>query len=572
MRLEFEWLEWKNLFIYGNQPTKIDLGKSASTLIVGSNGAGKSTMLDALTFVLFGKPFRKAKKLEQLVNSINKKNMLVQVQFVANGQRYRVKRGLKPARFEILREISPAEYELVDVPGAKKDYQVVLDNILKTNMKSFLQICVWSNNLSTPFMRLEAKDRRLFIEDLLDLEIYAEMNSALKDRASFLKGALTANDRDIREAKQKMDLCVRLQQTVKDNRQELIRQYEEEISDVQSKIAKANEKLVVVTQNDIDTNSLRKKLKSHTENIQQGMKISGQFEAKTRMLCDEVAFFQGNDTCPTCTQLIDSGFKKEAIENRKEKVEEIGEKKKEIEVTLNKIKKDRANIEERISDIESEQNEQKLVKQRIEGYQREIFRLNGMIKTAKEKKEEQPVDDNFEQYHEEHEKALAEAHELTLDKKMYEYVGVTLAQIKGAMIAKYLPVINAKVNTYLEQLDFFVGFELNENFDETIKSRHRDEFTYELFSEGQKRRIDMSLMFAWRDIAQMRSAFSTNLLIMDEALDSSLNAAGVADVLKIMGKFEKTNLFVISHHEGNMSKFPKVLTVKSQGNFSCIEG
>ena len=567
--LIFRHVRWKNLLSTGNYFTEMKLDNRDNTLIVGENGSGKSTMLDALCFSLFGKPFRNVNK-PQLLNSINQKDCVVEVEFDVNNKSYKVIRGIKPNKFEIYQD-----GELLNQDAAMKDYQEFLEKfILKMNYKSFTQIVILGSASFTPFMQLSAADRRNIIEDLLDIQIFSTMNNLAKEKLSGNKDEMTQTKYDIDLANQKYDLQKKHIDELKQDNEDKVNEYVSEIevhnntvssllSNVAALTAKTEE-LQLVVASKIETENKVKKI----------TKLESQIENNLSKFQKDISFFQSHDDCPTCRQAIADTFKQEELASLNTKVTECKHGLSEIEKKL---------IEEQ-NKLNSINETQKLINQKqvqiatdnttITETNKMIARLQKLVNELKEsktesKKEEQSLKELKDSLSElqEHLKVLIE------EKTYYEAASTLLKDggIKSKIIKQYLPIINKLVNKYLASLDFFVNFNLDESFKETIKSRHRDEFSYHNFCEGEKQRIDMALMLTWRAIAKLRNSANTNLLILDETFDSSLDANGTEELMKILHMLEDVNLFVISH-KGDVlqDKFMNVIRFVKEKNFSRI--
>ena len=567
--LIFRYVRWKNLLSTGNYFTEMKLDNRDNTLIVGENGSGKSTMLDALCFSLFGKPFRNVNK-PQLLNSINQKDCVVEVEFDINNKSYKVIRGIKPNKFEIYQD-----GELLNQDAAMKDYQEFLEKfILKMNYKSFTQIVILGSASFTPFMQLSASDRRSIIEDLLDIQIFSTMNSIAKERLSGNKDEITQKKYDIDLANQKYDLQKRHIDDLKQNNEDKVKEYDTEIqlhndtvSSLLSNVAtltSQTEELQLVVASKIDTEVKVKKI----------TKLESQIESNLSKFQKDISFFQSHDDCPTCRQTIADSFKQEELKTLSTKVTECEHGLSELEKKLLEEQNKLNSINETQKLINQKQVEIATTNTAITETNKMIARLQKLVNELREsktetKKEEQSLKELKDSLSElqEHLKVLIE------EKTYYEDASTLLKDggIKSKIIKQYLPIINKLVNKYLASLDFFVNFNLDESFKETIKSRHRDEFSYHNFSEGEKQRIDMALMLTWRAIAKLRNSANTNLLILDETFDSSLDANGTEELMKILHMLEDVNLFVISH-KGDVlqDKFMNVIRFVKEKNFSRI--
>jgi len=566
--INFTALRWKNLLSTGNQFTEIKLNRSPSTLIIGENGGGKSTMLDALCFVLFNKPFRNINK-PQLINSINKKNMLVEIEFQTGRKSYKIVRGIKPNVFEIY-----ADGELINQDAAARDYQKYLEeSILKMNYKSFTQIVILGSASFTPFMQLPAFTRREIIEDILDIQIFTTMNTVLKDKIIEIKDKLTAADSRLEVLKQKATLQKEYVDTLEANKekrsdeiQSRIEQGERSIIQFQSLVATLESEKVTHE----DASAALGDLASKQKKLDQ---FKTKFSTQLRDLQKEVAFYEGTDECPTCRQGIAHDHKETIVSSRQEKIQELSS-------GMEKLQKEFTKLEELIAenDVLSEQisglnkeiithNNEIIVQQRL--IQALNLELNDIAtKTADIDGEK----DKLKTFAKDVLAQNSEKANLNEEKHYMDAVSTLLKDtgIKTKIIRQYLPVINKLVNKYLTAMDFFVHFNLDEKFDETIKSRHRDDFSYASFSEGEKQRIDLALLFTWRTIAKMKNSVATNLLILDEVFDSSLDNNGTDYVMALLDTLgEETNTFVISHKGDQLfDKFRSLIKFEKKNNYS----
>ena len=565
----FRNVKWKNLLSTGNYFTEIKLDNTPNTLVVGENGSGKSTMLDALCFALFGKPFRSINK-PQLVNSINNKDCIVEVTLDTNNKNYRIVRGIKPNVFEIY-----CNGDLVNQDAASRDYQEYLEKfILKLNYKSFTQIVILGSASFTPFMQLSASDRRAIIEDLLDIQIFSTMNSLVKDKLSNNKDLVAEKKHEIDLAEQKYDMQKKHIDELKQNNDDKVKEYDSEIQSHNDTVStlleavggltKETEELQLVVASKIETEAKVKKI----------TKLESQIESNLSKFKKDISFFQTHDDCPTCRQAIASSFKEEELETLNTKVGECEHGLSQLEEKLNAE-------QEKLNEIAEKQKELQQIQVEIATCNATINETNKMIarlrKLVDELKDSKVVTDLEEQQLKSLKDSLTQLQvalkELIEEKTYYEVASNLLKDtgIKTKIVRQYLPVINKLVNKYLASLDFFVNFNLDESFKETIKSRHRDEFTYNNFSEGEKQRIDMALMLTWRAVAKLKNSSNTNLLILDETFDSSLDANGTEELMKILQMLEGVNLFVISH-KGDIlqDKFMNVIRFSKEKNFSRI--
>jgi len=565
----FRNLKWKNLLSTGNHFTEIKLDGIPNTLVVGENGSGKSTMLDALCFALFGKPFRTINK-PQLVNSINGKECVVEVTLDTNNKNYRIVRGIKPNVFEIY-----CNGELINQEAASRDYQEYLEKyILKLNYKSFTQIVILGSASFTPFMQLSASDRRAIIEDLLDIQIFSTMNGLVKDKLSNNKDLVAEKKHEIDLATQKHDMQKKHIEELKQNNDDKVKEYDTEIQCHSDTVSTLLANVEILT---TEVQSLQEVVATKIETeakVKKITKIESQIESNLSKFRKDISFFQSHDDCPTCRQTIAMEFKEEELGNLSTRVTECEHGLKQLEEKLNAEQNKLNEIAEKQKQLQQKQVEIATCNTTINETNKMIARLRKLVDELKDSK---VVTDLEEQQLKLLKDSLTELQaalkELIEEKTYYEVASNLLKDtgIKTKIVRQYLPVINKLVNKYLASLDFFVNFNLDESFKETIKSRHRDEFTYNNFSEGEKQRIDMALMLTWRAVAKLKNSSNTNLLILDETFDSSLDANGTEELMKILQMLEGVNLFVISH-KGDIlqDKFMNVIRFSKEKNFSRI--
>jgi DNA repair exonuclease SbcCD ATPase subunit len=566
----FKKIRWKNFLSTGNSFTEIDFSKNNTTLIVGENGAGKSTMLDALSFVLYNKPFRKVNK-PQLLNSINKKDLIVEIEFNIGSHMYKVIRGLKPTVFEVYQNNN-----LINQDAEMKDYQEVLEKqILKLNHKSFCQVVVLGSASFVPFMQLTAQNRREVIEDLLDIQIFSTMNSLLKEKISVNNNKLleTEYQYDLTSEKIKMqnEHIVAMQRNSEEQIEKLRKELKHQTDLIElekNAIETIDEQIVSLKASIEDQEQINKKQKTL-------QRLEIQLSDKISKLQADIEFFTSHDSCPTCKQDIDNQFKCETVDTKQTQIQETQE-------GIEKLKDEILIIQDKIQHIADVSS--KISSLNIENITKNN-NINGMItqckKIAREIKELQDKSDDLvmnDDKMKELEVLLGSLTEqktdLLKDRDALNIASIILKDngIKARIIKQYVPVINKLINKYLASMDFFVNFELNENFEETIKSRFRDEFSYASFSEGEKMRINLAILFTWRAVAKLRNSASTNLLIMDEVLDGSLDSNGTDEFLKIINTLtQDTNTFIISHKTDQLyDKFSNVLKFEKHKNFSRI--
>ena len=565
--ITFKKVRWKNFLSTGNRFVEVDLNKENSTLIIGDNGSGKSTILDALCFSLFGRPFRTINK-PQLINSVNEKDLQTEIEFEVGGKEVKVLRGLKPSKFEIY-----VNGIMLNQDAAVRDYQAYLEqHILKLNYKSFTQVVILGSSTFVPFMQLPAKIRRDIVEDILDIKIFSLMNLILKGETKVLIQDIQDINNEIHLKENEIKLHVKYLEEIKNSKADIIEEKKSKIEQNNKDILeKKNQKKQVDSEILYLTNKIideRKIISRLNECKKTYIKIDSKFE-----LCrKDLFFFNSEKICPTCTQEIQEDF-------RNKKIREKTEKGDELTVAMSRLKVIENDDELLLSDI-------KQIKSKISDKEIElsniIYSLKSLDKLNKDLLLEKDNYNNKTFYNddltsvklEESLKILKQTLSKKNEDKLYLDASKNLLQdsgIKTKIIKKYLPLMNKLVNSYLSNMDFYVEFSLDENFNETIKSRFRDVFSYSSFSEGEKMRIDLALLFTWRSIAKMKNSTNTNLLILDEIFDSSLDSAGTDDFLKILNTFANQNVFVISHKQDVLiDKFRSVIQFKKEKNFSEI--
>ena len=564
----FKKVRYKNFLSTGQQFIEIQLDRSQSTLVVGENGAGKSTMLDALCFGLFQRPFRNIKK-DQLINSINEKECVVEVEFVIGQNYYKIIRGIKPNTFEIW-----CNDVMLNQDAAQRDYQKHLEStILKLNFRSFTQVVILGNASFVPFMQLRARHRRQVVEEILDIEIFSKMNLLFREKQKNQDEVIKQSEFNCQLIDSKIDsqkkhiedMSGNKQQTI-EKKQIEIRQAQTDIDNYQLDIDKVNTEKAELQKQILDESKINNKYKQ-LHNL----------EAKLENTCSkhkkDLGFFQTHNDCPTCQQVIDEAFKSTMIGKKAEKVQEL-------EGALGQIEKDIKSTEDRLDIINKTMvaiREKELLVNRYETSISEIKKYMA----NKQNEVDELEDDKFTtgvatgKLEELQEQLTSAETAKTKQKEQKNYLDTAryLMQdtgIKTKIIKQYLPIMNQFINKNLADMDFFVNFTLDDEFNETIKSRHRDEFNYHSFSEGEKLRIDLAILFTWREIAKLKNSTNTNLLILDEIFDSSLDASGTDEFMRILSnKLAKENVFVISHKGDTLiDKFPRVMKFEKYKNFT----
>lgn len=564
--ITFHTLKYKNFLSTGNEFTEIDFTKTRTTLVVGHNGSGKSTMLDALSFALFGRAHRNVNK-PQLINSINNKDCVVEIQFTALGQQYKIVRGIKPAVFEIWQDDI-----MINQDSHAKEYQKILEqNILKLNHKSFHQIVVLGSSSFVPFMQLPAQHRRDVIEDLLDINVFSKMNIVLKEKVAILKDAIRENDYHLDMSSAKMDSQrshIADLTKISDDAKVKIEAEIEILSTELVRLEKLTEEYT-----DSRLQEVESLLSVSRKKITELEKYGFQFQSKLKKFDKDVKFYEDNDTCPTCDQEI-------TTDTKDRKITETSDARQEIEKASIALEGQIASVSQQIDEQNVLISEEGVLRQEHNSRLSDIKNKKERIATLQ--KDLQTGDGDSVMNARKTLKEMCVAREKHVNTKMdlaeqREYNAVVTEMLKDSgiktkIIKQYLPVINKLTNQYLQVLDFYVSFDLDESFKETIKSRHRDAFSYDSFSEGEKQRIDLALLFTWRKVAKMKNSVATNLLMLDETFDSSLDADGVENLLKILDTLEQdTNVFIISH-KGELlgDAFDRKMVFEKTKNFSKV--
>ena len=566
--IQFKRVRYKNFLSTGQQFIEIQLDRSSKTLVVGENGAGKSTMLDALCFGLFQRAFRNIKK-DQMVNSINEKDCVVEVEFTIGQNEYKIIRGIKPNIFEIW-----CNDVMLNQDAAVRDYQKHLEQtILKLNFRSFTQVVILGNASFVPFMQLRPEYRRQVVEEILDIEIFSKMNFLLKDKVKNQDELIKQSDFNYQLIESKVDSQKKHIEDLSGNNQQSIEKKQLEIKKAETDIDNYQLDIDRVT---TEKTALQKEILDETK-INNKYKQLHNLEAKLENTCSkhkkDLEFFETHNDCPTCQQSIDEAFKSTMIDKKKNKVVEV-------ESAMSQLVKEITSTETRLTKINDTMvaiREKELL---INRYETSISEIKKYI-TSKQNEIDELSDDKFTtgvatgqltQLQEQFSDAEVVKQKYREEKTYLDTARYLMQDtgIKTKIIKQYLPIMNQFINKNLADMDFFVNFTLNEEFKETIKSRHRDEFNYHSFSEGEKLRIDLSILFTWREIAKLKNSMNTNLLILDEIFDSSLDSSGTDEFMRILtNKLAKENVFVISHKGDTLlDKFPSVLKFEKYKNFT----
>ena len=568
--IHFKKVRYKNLLSSGNRFTTFELDRSNTTLIVGDNGAGKSTLLDALCFGLYGKGFRNLKK-DLLINSINQKELVVEIDFSIGKRDYKVVRGAKPNKFELY-----TNGKMVNQDATMKDYQEHLEkNILKMSYRSFTQVAILGSANFTPFMQLRAVERRKLVEDLLDISIFSTMQDMLKKKVS-------QHNLEVKETSHEVDLLHERISGLNDqvnalqkNREAKIKKYESTVNETQNNINKILGEVDEKTQNVVEKKRSIKSKDSTESRLKQATDLEKQLENARKKAIADVKFYEENDDCPVCKQGLDHDHKEKCIKEREDKAEEITQALNDIDKTISECHDEIQRINVIQSEIDEIQREIGLAQTEIVSNQKYIKKLQGEIEDLQnEVVGDSDVHDRLTTSETDLD-ILEKKQETQTERQHYFELATMLLRDQGVrqrIIKQYVPIMNKMINKYLANLEFYVGFELNEAFEETIKSRFRDVFKYDNFSQGEKMRIDLALLFTWRAVARLKNSVNTNILILDEVFDSSLDSQGTDDFLKLLNTLnEKTNAFIISHKGDQLyDKFEEVIRFEKYKIFSRI--
>ncbi len=563
----FECIRWKNFLSTGNQFTELSFTEHTTTLILGTNGTGKSTMLDALTFSLFGKPFRKINK-PQLVNSVNEKDCLVEVEFSIGGTKWKVVRGIKPNTFEIWRNNS-----LLDQAASAIDQQKWFEqNVIKMNYKSFTQIVILGSSNFVPFMQLPINSRREVIEDLLDIKIFSSMNAILKEKIRQVKEEVKVFQLKKESLEDKVKMQKNFIEELENRAAENIKRKESQISELLVEENKfMNENIKIVEELD-DFNKVLSSYVGANDKLRKLGNLKGKISNKVSTITKEHKFFTENTVCPTCDQEIEETFRINRINDAQTKAKELQSGFKELEQAINKEEERERQFTALSKEISKLNNDISQNNVRIAGCQRQISNLESEVQRTTEQLANRNTEDEKLTTFKDNLKTTYD--ELLNKKETINYYDFSFSLlkdggVKSKIIKKYLPLINQQVNRYLQMMDFYINFTLDEEFNETVQSPIHENFSYSSFSEGEKMRIDLALLFTWREVARMKNSVNTNLLIMDEVFDSSLDGLGTEEFLKIIRfVIQDANIFVISHKSDLHDKFANVLRFEKIKGFS----
>jgi DNA repair exonuclease SbcCD ATPase subunit len=567
--ITFKKIRFRNFLSTGNQSTEIDFQQSSTNLIIGTNGAGKSTVLDALTFVLFNKPFRKINK-PQLVNSVNDKDCLVEIEFSINSRDYLVRRGIKPNVFDIEVNGNPLNKEADD----RAMQRILEENILKVNYKSFTQIVVLGSSTFVPFMQLTTANRREVIEDLLDIRIFSAMNNLVKDKIRQEKEQVRSLEAKKENTKDKVEMQQNFIDELENRGKENIEDRKNKIDQLLTEIDSHCEEIATIEKQVLNVTDDLDSVIGAADKLKKLGNLKGKISQKVSVITKEHKFFSENTVCPTCTQTIEEEFRLNRITDAQNKAKELQQGFKELEETI-KLEEDRERqfivLSKEITKLNHDISQNNT---RISLNQRQIRDLESEIQTITERLENRNIEhEKLEEFRE----SLAKVYDEIAKKKEasvhYDFVYSLLKDggVKTKIIKKYLPFINQQVNRYLQLMDFYINFHLDEEFNETVKSPIHEDFSYASFSEGEKMRIDLALLFTWREVARVKNSVNTNLLIMDEVFDSSLDGFGTEEFLKIIRYVIKNaNIFVISHKSELHDKFENVIKFDKVKGFSRI--
>ena len=568
--INFRTIKWKNLLSTGNQYNVVQLDKSPTTCVRGINGSGKTTMLDALTFVLFGKPFRNV-NINQIVNSINAKDCVVEIEFTIDTSKYKVVRGLAPKIFNIEKDGVP-----LDQTATVKDYQQILEkHILKMNYKTFCQVVILGSTNYIPFMRLSASDRRNIVESLLDIDVFSKMNDALKIRVLESKEELRRLESFRSGLETKIEYKKDMIQKIEEKSESQFQSYRKQETDEQNTLDGIADKRLAIQQDISGLTLSVEAVDKKKDSLSTLFGLKKQMVNGIKKATEDTAFYHDNTDCPVCQQSINAEFRECEIGKKKVRISELESALQKMTVMIEQTKKELETASSAVTEMQAKVSEFASLNSSAEASKRYIKQLRELQEKTKREL------DSLQTERETLLKLQLELDQSDIDKKTAIEASHTMdiasvllkdSGIKRKIIRKYIPALNKIINKYLTAMDFFAQFTLNEDFVEVIKSRFRDTFSYENFSEGEKLRIDVALLLAWRDIAKMKNSANTNLLILDEVFDSSLDAVGTDEIVKILQTMGGTNnIFVISHKSDQLiDKFHDVMSFEKVKNFSKI--
>ena len=565
--IKFKKIKWKNFLSTGDHWTEIDFLEKNTNLIIGHNGSGKSTLLDALTFVLFNKPFRKINK-SQLVNTVNEKECVVELEFDVNSREYVVRRGMKPTVFDIEVNGSPLHRQADD----RSNQKILEENILKVNYKSFTQIVILGSSTFVPFMQLSSSVRRDVIEDLLDIRIFSFMNNLLKDKLRIQKEQVRSLNLKRENLEDKIKMQDKFLKEIENRSKEDVKSRKQKINYL---IKETDEYVITNEELELEVTGLnedQEKFVGADKKLSKLNNFKGQISNKVSNITKEHKFFKENTVCPTCTQHIEEDFRLNKIEDAQSEAKKLKKGFEDLEKTIEKEKERERQFVKLTKEITKLNNGISKNNTHISINQKQIRELESEIQT---------ITNQLENRNSEHEKLtefdqkLKETYESLGEKKQeilhhdFAYSLLKDGGVKSKIIKKYLPLINQQVNKYLRMMDFYINFKLDEEFNETIQSPIHEDFSYSSFSEGEKMRIDLALLFTWREVARFKNSVNTNLLIMDEVFDSSLDGFGTEEFLKIVKYVIKdANVFVISHKQSLHDRFEDLIQFEKVKGFS----
>ena len=565
--LTFKKIKWKNFLSTGDHWTEVNFQDCHTNIVIGTNGAGKSTMLDALTFVLFNKPFRKITK-SQLVNTVNEKDCCVEIEFTVNSRDYLVRRSIKPNKFDIEVNGNPLHKQSDD----RANQRLLEESILKVNYKSFTQIVILGSSAFVPFMQLTAPNRREVIEDLLDIRIFSSMNNFLKDKVRIEKEQIKSLDLKKDNIKDKILMQENFMKELEEQGKTSVKANQDKITTLiedSEYCSSSNEELEVKVS---DLTKEQEKLSGSSQKLLKLNNLKGKITQKVSTITKEHKFFSENVTCPTCTQTIEESFRLNRINDVQSKAKDLNKGLKELEETI-ESERERERLFTKLSkEITKLNNGISQNNTRISGFQRQIRDLESEIQRITEQSKNRNTEhEKLNEFRENLQKTFENLADKKTEINYYDFAYSLLRDdgVKTKIIKKYLPFINQQINRYLQMMDFYINFTLDEEFKETVQSPIHEDFSYASFSEGEKMRIDLALLFTWREVARVKNSVNTNLLIMDEVFDSSLDGFGTEEFLKIIRYIIKdANIFVISHKTDLLDKFESVIKFDKVKGFS----